>query len=318
MKQDLAQAIHDKALECGFDDCGIVPIEALDGYKDHLRERLEKIPQSAAVYGFADMYCNPKKYFPWANSVIVCTEWYGQYHFPPSLQGRYAKSFLLSLATVPESPQHKAKERFEQWLREAGLRFEGGETNMPARIIPLREAAVAAGLGIFRKNNFFYGPKGSYYNLEGYLIDQTCEYVGKCELKPCAEKCDLCQKACKTRSLRAPFTMDPLSCVSFWTTFGGGAVPPHLSAEQFGQWIMGCDACQDACPYNRKHDWSAGDDFPGLADTEYLLQPENIIAASDEELIEKVIPKSDFHLTDYDTDTLRLSAERAIDAQKNR
>ena len=30
----LAQEIHDKALACGYDDCGIVPLDALDFYND--------------------------------------------------------------------------------------------------------------------------------------------------------------------------------------------------------------------------------------------------------------------------------------------
>ena len=189
-----------------------------------------------------------------------------------------------------------AKAALETWLAEQGLRFEGGETNAPARIIPLRYAAVAAGWEFSEKNNFFYGEKGSYYELEGYLIDQPCEYTHECRLRPCADSCTLCQKACRTKALSAPYTMNPLSCTSFWTTFGQGAVPPHLTADQFTTWLCGCDACQDVCPYNR-HDWSQGKDFPGLQELEPLLQPETIVAASDAELCDKVIPKTDLHIS---------------------
>lgn len=315
MSESLSQNIYKKALECGFDNCGIIPIEALDVYKNQLKERMDKFPESAAVYGFADSFSNLKRDYPWAKSIVVCTEWYGKYKFPSSLQGRYAKSYLLSTATIPDSPEHNEKENYEIWMTDTGLRFEGGETNMPGRIMPLRQAAVAAGLGIIRKNNFFYGPKGSYYSLEGYLIDKSCEFIQESALRPCAEKCDLCRTACKTKSLSAPFTMNPLSCVSFWTTFGRGNVPKHLFPEQFGEWIMGCDSCQDACPYNMKHDWNEGKSFPGLAEIEDLLSPENIITASDETLIENVIPKSDFHLTNEQADVLRICARRVLDMQ---
>ena len=50
--------------------------------------------------------------------------------------------------------------------------------------------------------------------------------------------------------------------LSFLTTFGGRSIPDNLSAEQYGTWIMGCDACQDACPYNKRHSWNEGEDFP--------------------------------------------------------
>lgn len=207
-----------------------------------------------------------KEHYPWARAAIVCTEYYGKYKFPASLQGMYAKFFLLSSA-VPEYPNRKGKASFERWLASEGIHYEGGEINMPGRIFPLRPTAVAAGLGIFRKNNFFYGPKGSWYGLEGYLIDRSCEYIQEINLKPCAETCNL---------------------------------------------------CQNACPYNRRHNWNEGEEFPGLKEIEALLQPENIISASDEELIQKVIPRSEYHLTDKQTDVLRGCAARVINHRKTR
>ena len=310
LKMDnMGKVIHDKALECGYDDCGIVAIEALDEYKTRLEQRISQFPESAMIYGDAFLRLNEK--YPWAKSVIICTEFYGKYKFPESLQGKYAKAFLLS-SSVPEYPGRKGKSDFETWMSDVGIRFAGGETNLPGRILPLRQAAVAAGLGIIRKNNFFYGPKGSYYNLEGYLIDVRCEHIQETEMRPCSEKCGLCQKACKTHALCGAFTMNPLSCISFWTTFGGGNVPGHLSADQFGEWVMGCDACQDACPYNRKHDWNEGEVYPGLSEVEELMRPENIIAASNEELIQRVLPRADHHIPREQVGVLRVNAQRAL------
>ena len=304
--------IHDKALEFGYDDCGVVSIEALDAYRTNLEQRISQFPESAAVYG--DGFLRLSENYPWARSVIVCTEYYGKYRYPESLREKYAKAFVLS-SSVPEYPKRKGKADFEAWLTGKGIRLAGGETNMPGRILPLRQAASAAGLGIIRKNNFFYGPKGSYYNLEGYLIDVSCEYIQETRLKPCAEKCGRCQNACKTHALSSPYSMNPLLCVSFWTTFGGGNVPGNLTAEQFGKWIMGCDACQDACPYNMKHNWDEGENFPGLDEVEELMQPENIIDASDEMLIQKVLPRSDHHIPPEKVSILRANAQRVLQGE---
>lgn len=79
---------------------------------------------------------------------------------------------------------------------------------------------------------------------------------------------------------------------------------------------MGCDACQDVCPYNKRHDWNEGEDFPGLQEIEALLQPDHILSASDDELIRKVIPRSEHHLTDQQTDILRICAKRVLSLQK--
>ena len=79
------------------------------------------------------------------------------------------------------------------------------------------------------------------------------------------------------------------------------------------QKVLGCDNCQDCCPFNKNHDWSIGKDYPGLDALELILQPEYILKASDEEIIEKLIPKFCFHLTDKQIPLLRKSAKRAIE-----
>ncbi len=177
----------------------------------------------------------------------------------------------------------------------------------------MRPASVAAGLGIYRKNNFFYGPKGSNYELVAYLIDQPCEYIRHLEIPPCPETCDLCQQKCKTKSLSAPFTMNPLTCVSYINTFGDGKLPEGVTEDMLEEWILGCDNCQDCCPFNKNYDWSIGKDYPGLDALELILQPEYILKASDKEIIEKLIPKFCFHLTDKQIPLLRKSAKRAIE-----
>ena len=308
----LAQEIYDKALECGYDSCGIVPLDALDFYKERLIKRLEDVPESKEVYAHSKDFLALKEKYPWAQSIVVCTEYFGDYKFPVSLRNRYAKGLLLSLLNIPHSDEFKRRQSFEVWLGENGIRYIGGETAKPAGIIPLRPASVAAGLGIYRKNNFFYGPKGSSYELVGYLIDESCEYIQQLEIPPCPDSCDLCQQGCKTKSLSAPFTMNPLTCVSFINTFGDGKLPDSVTEDMLEAWILGCDNCQDACPFNADHDWSIGLDYPGLDELEPLLQPEYILKASDEEIIKKLIPKFCFHLTDKQIPLLRKSAKRAI------
>lgn len=310
-------AIHAAALEYGYDNCGVIPVSDLDGYAARLRERQEKIPASKAVYANMERFTELKERYPWAKSVVICTTWLGKYRFPQSFQGKYAKVFFLAADAVPDSPRHEQKQQFTVWLQAQGLRIAGGEANAPSHILPLRYAAVAAGLGIFRKNNFFYGEEGSYYDLEGYLIDADVTYRQQCSLRPCADTCMCCQNACKTHALCAPYMMNPLSCVSFWTTFGQGQVPPHLEAGQFGTWICGCDACQDACPCNRRHDWSQGEAIAEVEELTDLLAPETLVQAPDDILREQVIPLTVDHLRPGETQTLRTCAARALAYEKS-
>lgn len=311
---DMAKNIHQAALRCGFENCGIIPLEYLDGFQERLQERIQKIPSSADAYQSMEALADAKKRFPWAKSVVICIYWYGKYRFPKEMQGRYAKAFFLS----PEEGRADGydQKRLEQWFAEQGIRADGGDQIHHTSVGPLRHAAAMAGLGIIRKNNFFYTEKGSYYGLLGYVIDQECQLIHTPNLEPCGKSCTLCQDACKTKALQSPYTLDPAKCVSFWTTFGKGQVPPFLKEEMFEEWLCGCDNCQDACPHNRKHDWDEGEAFSNLSDLAPQLTPERLLELSDSFLMENVIPKTDYHMQPSDVSVLRENAKRALRFQE--
>ena len=297
-----------------YDSCGIVPLDVLDFYKDRLTKRLEDVPESKAVYAHSKAFLTLKENYPWAQSVVVCTEYFGNYKFPVSLRKRYAKGLLLSLANNPDGVKPNEDDLLKRGCIVRIIEFIGGETARPAGVVPTTPRFRSSGTWEFiEKNNFFYGPKGSNYELVAYLIDKSCEYIQNLEIPPCPDTCDLCQQGCKTKSLSAPFTMNPLTCVSFINTFGDGNLPEGITEDMLEEWVVGCDNCQDYCPFNKNHDWSVGQDYPGLDELEPLLQPEYILAASDEELTEKVIPKFCFHLTNEQIPLLRKSAKRVIE-----
>lgn len=53
----LGQDIYDKALACGFDDCGIIPVDDMDGFQQRLQEREEKVPSSALFLSGNGRFC---------------------------------------------------------------------------------------------------------------------------------------------------------------------------------------------------------------------------------------------------------------------
>lgn len=297
---DIAQSIYQEAINCGFDDCGIIPISAMDSFKQYYEKRVKAIPSASSFYNYT--YVSEK--FPWASSIVICTFYYGKYRYPKELRGRYGKSFLLG--PKKGEPYEYDIPAFESWLNTQGIRFQQGGFGS------IRHAAQQAGLGIIRKNNFFYTEAGSYVELVGFVIDKKCSLIHQTGLTPCSDNCNLCQKACKTGSLCGPHTMDPMKCVSFWTTFGKGAVPPGLTEEMYEQWICGCDNCQDACPYNHKHDWDTGKRNASLEEVAPMLTPEMILEATDEFLRDQVISRTSDHLQQDDETVLRKNARRAL------
>lgn len=313
---ELSKKIYDCAIWCGFDDCGIIPVDEtvaadFDGF---LKKRMEDAPESAPFYGGFAGAADVKARFPWAKAVVILVCDYGKFRYPKEMQGRYAKAFFLEpLESSGFAPDMAG---FEAALAEYGVRADNGSQFGAGSIGPLRLFAAKAGLGIIRKNNFFYTKNGSYNNLVGYVIDRECELIGSENLTPCSEKCDLCQRACKTKALKAPYTMNPFKCVSFLTTFGNSDVPQGLGPEMLEEWACGCDNCQDACPHNRRHDWTKGDTLPELDELAEVILPENLENVSDEFLIEQVVPRTSGHIQPYQVSALRKNAARSAAYKK--
>lgn len=314
-KNSLAGEIYDHALQCGFDNCGIISVEDIAGFNELYAKRLSNVPESRPFYDRGINLLGTKEQFPWAKSIVILTYEYGKFRYPEELRGRYAKSFFLE--PVADSTQGYNAIKFEKWFADRGIRIDGGADPKRGSIGPLRYFAVKAGLGIFRKNNFFYTENGSYVSLIGYMIDSECELIHHTAVKACSEKCNLCSNACKTKALRGPYAFNPLKCVSFWTTFGNCSIPEGLDADMFEEWTIGCDNCQDVCPHNRRHDWNSGKAFSNLDEIAAKILPENYDNLSDEYLVEQVISKSADHLQTSHIPALRKNAKRASDYKRN-
>lgn len=139
--------------------------------------------------------------------------------------------------------------RLVAWLETAapGSRARGVVDSAP---FPEREFAWLAGLGWFGKNCMLIDPSaGSYFLLTALLTDLELPAAEPLRVDHCGS-CTACLDACPTDAFVAPRVLDAGKCLSAITIEERGSVDEALR-EPSGDWIFGCDVCQDVCPWNR-------------------------------------------------------------------
>lgn len=114
-----------------------------------------------------------------------------------------------------------------------------------------RSHAEDAGFGFVGKNTMLINPRrGSFFFL-GELL--TTAALPPDRLRPPMPNCGRCTNCltdCPTDAFPEPYVLDARRCISYLTIELKDWVP-HVLRPLMGNWIYGCDVCQDVCPWNR-------------------------------------------------------------------
>jgi epoxyqueuosine reductase len=145
------------------------------------------------------------------------------------------------------------------WLEERlpGCRTRGFIDSAP---FSEREYGWLAGLGWIGKNTLLIDPQsGSYFFLTVLLTTADLPADIPLEVDHCGS-CTACLDACPTQAFVGPRVLDAARCISGLTIEDHGPVEPTLRAG-LGDWLFGCDVCQEVCPWNRHAPGSAEPTF---------------------------------------------------------
>ena len=244
---NLAESIKQRATELGFSKVGIAAAQP-STHAPHFQAWLEAGKHGDMAWlekRFAER-ADVANYLPGAKSVICCAI---SYHVKLPEDPRPTAGKIAKYALGEDYHKH-FKNRLHQladWLRERA----DCETRACVDTAPVleREWHARAGVGWQGKNTCTIDTKLGSFLLLGEIVT-TLDLAAD---EPAVDRCGTCTRcidACPTDAI-TPYEVDATRCISYWTIEHRGEIPAELSSK-FGNWMFGCDICQDVCPWNRK------------------------------------------------------------------
>ncbi len=275
----LAARLKDQARALGFDRVGIAPATPTDGF-DRLRAWLDQgfAGEMAYLHRHAEAHRHPASVLPEVRSVVMAAMSYAD--VCEHEQRTAARIARYARGTDYHDVLRHRLNGLLAWVQGEvpGCRGRGVVDTAP---LLERDFARRAGLGWFGKNTMLLDRRlGSYFFLGALLLDLDLPADPPHETSHCGT-CTACLDACPTQAFPQPGVLDARRCISYLTIELRGPVPEDLR-EGLGDWLFGCDVCQEVCPWNRKAEPGREPSFQPRPDL-VALDPEELLGLSDEE-----------------------------------
>lgn len=249
-------SIKQKAFDLGFNLCGITPAQpspTLDAYMRWIE---------AGMHGNMGYLARPdriirrqdlQQILPTAKSMIFVGLDYHSHYKDSDILNDPSRGRIASYAWGLDYHHvlNVRLEMFADWLSEHSNTHIDKKIYIDTGAILERSHAQQAGMGFIGKNTMLIHPRqGSYFFLGEIITSLEFDDYDTPHRESMCGSCTRCLNACPTNAFPEPYVLDARRCISYHTIENKGWIDPALR-PQFGNWIYGCDVCQNVCPFQR-------------------------------------------------------------------
>jgi epoxyqueuosine reductase len=251
MNGKLTRDVKAEATRLGFIACSIADAVPLPETKRRFDERLERGHLSGLPWMNSDRAgraTNPDALLPGARAIVAVAAGYerGRMVSPDTeLRGRVARyAWGRDYHRLLKKRLHNLRAFIEREV-------PGTRSRVMVDYGPLAERAYAAlaGLGWFGKSTNLLLPGIGSWVLLGAVLTTVSLEPDIPLVKTCGS-CSRCADACPTGAIVSPYILDSDRCISYQTIENRGPIPREMR-PLIGDWLFGCDICQEVCPVGR-------------------------------------------------------------------
>jgi epoxyqueuosine reductase len=251
----LEERLKRQALGLGFNMVGVVearPGRRLDAYHRWLAHGYQGEMAYMARPDRVARRNDPGVILPDVRSIVCVGLDYSAGALPPQIADDPGRGRISNYAWAADYHQVMGPrlEELARWLAASAGVAVRSRAYVDTGAILERDHAESAGLGFTGKNTMLIGSRrGSFFFL-GELLTTAALAPDVPGPKPTCGSCRRCLDACPTAAFPEPYVLDARRCISYLTIELKGWIPSELR-PLVGNWIYGCDICQEVCPFNR-------------------------------------------------------------------
>lgn len=255
------QRVKEEALRLGFDACGFAKAQRLEKEERRLAEWLNQGRHGTMDWmeNYFDKRVDPTKLVPGSKSVVSVI---GSYYHPKHKQQQQNRSPKIAKYAQGRD-YHKVYKKKLKKLFAFTEELLGSELNgrvfVDSAPVLDKAWAVRSGLGWMGKNsNILNKEIGSFFFIGEMIVDAEFSY--STQVTDHCGSCTRCIEACPTNAIYEPYRVNANKCISYLTIELKEQMPEELQ-DSVGEWMFGCDICQDVCPWNNDAKYTQMEDL---------------------------------------------------------